>query len=60
MIATQSLRDDHEPRSKLAPAVGNVAPQASKIITQQLVEDVGVKVHRSVPIAGDRASNVQD
>ena len=59
MVQAQTPGNDDQPRRELGASVRHVAPQAAKIISAEVFQQVGIRVHRGVMIAAQRAGGVQ-
>ncbi len=58
-VQAQSTRHHHKPGRKLAVTLGGVSSQTVEVVAAELLQQVGVRVHRGVIVAAQRASRVQ-
>ena len=60
MVQADSLGYYDQPGRELAPAIGSIGPEPSKIVRPKLLQNTGVSVHHGVVAAAERASNIKD
>ena len=58
-VQAQSTRHHHEPGRKLGVTLGRVCSQTVEIVAAELLQQVGVPVHRRVIASAQRASRIQ-
>jgi hypothetical protein len=58
-IQTQSARHHHEPGRKLAATLSSVCAQTVEVVAAELLQQVGIRVHRGVIVAAQGASRMQ-
>jgi hypothetical protein len=51
MVQAQATGNDNQPRGELGASIRHVASQPAEIIAVEVLQQVGIRVHRGVMIA---------
>jgi hypothetical protein len=59
VVQAQSSGYDDEPGRELGALIGDVGPKTAEVVAAELLQQVGIRVHRGVIVAAQCSSRVQ-
>jgi hypothetical protein len=59
LVAPEAPRHDHQPGREFAANIGDIGTKTAEVVLVELLQHVGIRVHRGVILATQRASRMQ-